>query len=116
MLDAQTLIKMGFQGKRIGELIKLSKNWNQEQLKSFLETGQTPIFEKTTIVDGSVLQWMCEKSDFFPASSNSEKRRMLEQSSVIINGLSKSPDDLVPPIVHSLILFPGSKVKKCTML
>lgn len=116
MLDAQTLMKMGFQGKRIGELIKSSKTWNQEQLNFFLETGETPVFEKTVVVDGSVLQWMIEKSEFFPSSSNSEKRRLLEQSGVIINGLTKSSDDLVPPIVHSLVLFPGSKVKKCTML
>ena len=43
------------------------------------------------------------------AASNSEVRRWLEQSAVIINGVKPKPKDIITFPVTSLIFFPKSK-------
>lgn len=115
MLTAEQILKKGFSGAKVGELIKLSKTWNDAQIANFLQTGEKPVFDKIAREEGTMWDWLCEMSSFFPASSNNEKRKWLEDGQVIVNGLVKKIDDLIPPKIESLVLFPKNKMR-CTLL
>lgn len=109
MLTAQQVLSKGFNGKKVGEIAKLSKTWNEAQIAHFLNTGETPVFEKTPLAVNCVLNWMIGKQDFFPSSSISEKRRWLESGSVIINGQKMKPEEIVPIEIETLVLFPSGQ-------
>lgn len=118
-ITPQFLIKMGFEGKRIGEIIKLSKTWSKEQIEEFLNTGKIARPESVKIVEHSVWHWLCFNPLFknFLSASNSEKRRWLEDKAVVINNENPEPDDLIIWFfpIKSLIFFPSAK-NKITML
>lgn len=122
MLTAQTIMDLGFQGKIVGQILKASKKWNEEQLVEFLFDKTIPPETPVIMVDGSVWQWICGplfenmfSIGSFNIASKSEKRRWLEQKCVRINGAVANRDDLVPEIIESLVFFSGSK-KQITML
>jgi hypothetical protein len=49
--------------------------------------------------------------------TNSELRRHIKQGGVLINGVRVSPDaPVVPAEVFSLVFFPKSPNKRCTLL
>lgn len=39
MLTPQIILHHGFTGKKVGEILKNSKSWNQEQLEQFISDG-----------------------------------------------------------------------------
>jgi hypothetical protein len=118
MLNAQEIIAKGISGKRVGEIIKMSKQWTDEEKKSFLESGVIPERKENKFIvdENSVLRWMIEMESFLPQSSNSEKKRMLDNQCVLINGIKVSHDDTIPPLIESFVLFPENKIKRCTLL
>jgi hypothetical protein len=118
MLSAPEIIAKGFSGKRVGEIIKMSKNWTEDEKKSFLESGIVPERKENRFIvdENSVLRWMIEMETFLPPSSNSEKKRMLDNQCVMINGRKCSHDDTIPPLIESFVLFPENETKRCTLL
>jgi len=52
----------------------------------------------------------CEKA------SNSEKRRWLEQKSILLNGKRPGPDDVMEINIFELIFFPKSEKRKTTIV
>jgi len=119
MLSAQDVMKHGFSGKKVGEILKNSKTWSPEQIEHFKNTGEKPVFLKDdlSIKEDSVLEWMIENScvkGMF--SSNSERRRTLNDGHVEINGMKMKADDKFPlNNLKSLVFFKGTQ-KQCTMM
>lgn len=113
MLTAQIILSHGFKGNKVGEILKFSKTWNEEQIQHFIETGEKPVFEKKdhSIKEGSVLEWFinndCVKN--LMGSSNTQKRQWLENGSVLINETKAKADDQFPDKLISLVFFKGSK-------
>lgn len=113
MLTAQIIIKHGFEGKKVGEILKNSKTWSAEQIQHFINTGKKPVFEKKdfSIKEGTVLEWFinndCVKN--LLGSSNTQKRQWLESGSVTINGTKLKSDDQFPEKLTELVFFKGSK-------
>lgn len=117
MLTAQQLLDMGFTGKRVGEILKMSKNWGEDQLNHFLSGGEVPqthISMKT----GTVWHWLStDIFESFPSretngiASNSEKRRWLDNGAVLINGQAAKPDDYMSSFrpIKSLVFFPNGR-------
>ena len=48
-------------------------------------------------------------------ASNSERRRWLQNKSVLINGEKPKPSDAVTFPIEQLIFFPKSRKRRCTM-
>lgn len=48
-------------------------------------------------------------------ASNSQKKRWLQNKSVLINGIKPGPDDLIELPVKQLVFFPGNEKSRCTM-
>ena len=49
-------------------------------------------------------------------ASNSERRRWLENSSVLINGAKPKPLDEIQFPIEQLIVFPKNQKSRCTMI
>ena len=49
-------------------------------------------------------------------ASNSELRRFLDQQALLINGVAVKAKDAVPEDINSVVLFPKSKKRRCTLL
>lgn len=119
-LTPQIIMSHGFTGKRVGEILKNSKGWSEAQLARFIEVGELPVFPKKDleVKEWSVLQWFIENEcvrNLF-SSSNSQKRRWLEEGAVEINGAKLGPNDPFPHgELRSLVFFYGSKFQ-ITML
>ena len=47
--------------------------------------------------------------------SNKDKKRILEQSAVLINGKKPKPNDEIEFPVWQLVFFPNSDKKRCTL-
>lgn len=117
MLNAVQLLNIGFQGPQIGSLIKESKidGWTSEEIETFLTTKVKPLREKDdfSIKEDSVLEWFinnpCVKD--LLGSSNSQKRRWLQEGAVLLNGKRADCDDEMPTNINELIFFPSSKLK-----
>lgn len=118
MLSANQIIEKGFSGKRVGEIIKMSKKWTLEETNRFLSSGiiPQPKENKFFIDENSVLRWMIEMEEFIPPMSNSEKRRLCDNGCVLINGRKVAHDDTIPPLIESFVLFPENENKRCTLL
>ena len=118
MLSAPEIIAKGISGKRVGEIIKMSKKWTEDEKKSFLESGIIPeIKEKRFVIDdNSVIRWLTEMSSFLPLSSNSEKIRLCDNGCIQINGKKVAADDTIPSKIDSLVFFPENDKKRCTLL
>lgn len=123
-MNAQTLIAMGFVGKRVGAILKQSKSWSEEQTQEFLKTGETPVFDSVKMIPGSVWDWACnnvclqnmfsiETGNTF--ASNAEKRRWFDSGIVLVNGTRPKPDDKLSDELKELVWFPGSS-RQITML
>ncbi len=115
MLTVDELRKMGIEGKKIGPLIKLSKDWNPEEQDIFLKTGKLPEKESLSCKKGSVWDYLCNNPALAGWHSKSEKRRWLVDSAVVLNGLRPKPDDICPDEITELVFFPNSN-NKITML
>lgn len=48
-------------------------------------------------------------------ASNSEIRRWLDQSAILVNFMPISAKDPWPPIIKSIVMFPKSPKKRCTL-
>lgn len=115
MITAQELLQAGWIGKDIGRILKDSKSWSDEDTENFRKTNKTPIKKSSDLAlrYGSVLWWfitnpcVCELG----GSSNSQKRRWLNEGAVHINGSSVKPDDDFPDTLISLVFFPKSNFK-----
>lgn len=114
-LTAQQVLSKGFSGKKVGEIIKWSKEWDEDQIQGFLSTGKIPDIKKDTAIKPWTCLWWfinnpCVKD--LLGSSNSQKRRWLEEGAVVINGQKLGPDDPFPgydddKIITQLIFFPN---------
>lgn len=113
MLTAKILLEMNFSGKKVGEILKMSKEWTPAQLSEFLLNKKIPEIEFERMESGSIWEFLC--TDFFPPASKSEKFRWLRDKAVIVNGIAFAPNDPVPDLITSLVLFPKSSLK-ITML
>lgn len=113
-LTPHQIIEHGFTGKKVGEIIKMSKGWTAEQIAHFIQTGEKPIFDKQDWApkEGSVFEWFVENPcvNTLLQSSKSQKRRWLSDGAVLINGQKLWPDDPMPEI-RSLVFFSGSQTQ-----
>ena len=72
----------------------------------------------------TVLQYLIQLRPALPMSvekpctpvSNSELRRWIKDGSVIINGERWQPDEEAPVWVFSLVFFPKSPTRRCTVV
>ena len=119
MISPKNLLDMGFKGEIIGNIIKESKKWTDDEIQHFLSTKEKPVkeHESFSAKEGSVLHWFINNPcvNNLLTSSNSQKRRWLNESAVVINGIAVKPEDEFPEELHSLVFFPKSKLK-ITML
>lgn len=121
-MNAQDIMKKGFTGKKVGEILKQSKEWNEEEINSFLSNGTIPTRERVVMIPGSVWHWLCTNECFTGMfsrdntgiASNSEKRRWLESGNIRVNSEFPKPDDKLEP-VWDLVFFPGKRFQ-CTMV
>ena len=123
-MTAQDVMKWGFSGKSVGEILKQSKKWSNDEIQEFLQSGKKPECQKIEMITGSVWEWLCKHpclqnlfsrdTGDIKIASNGEKRRWLENKNVKLNGDFPSPDSLMPSKVTELIFFPGSKFQ-CTI-
>lgn len=139
MLTSSELISLGIkQGELFGKILKTVKsctikeeaeNIAREMWSQFLTNKQQEQGSHKSIkmIPGSVWDWLCHNPVFIGmcsietgnnTASNSEKRRWLENGSVLINGLRPEPDWMKEPLfdfVFELVFFSGSK-KQITMV
>jgi hypothetical protein len=119
MLSKEELIELGFERERLGKAFKIIKGLKtrEECLKALNNFNQGIKAErKDRIVPGSVLEFfigikfMPGTQQVFPASNN-EKRRMLENKAITINGMKPGPDDPMIPrdCLWEIVFFEGSK-------
>ena len=102
----------GIKGKRVGEILKLSKSWSEDEISTFLNLGLTPKREKVGISEGTVLHWFVNNPCVCGLlnSSISQKRRWLDEGAVVINGKKLKSEDKMPEL-ESLVFFPnGNKI------
>jgi hypothetical protein len=75
------------------------------------------------VTSGSALPWLLSLRPALPMSverpctpaSNGEVRRWCTNRAVIVNGSPIGPDDELPATVQSLVLFPRSPARRCTL-
>ena len=118
MVTAKQIVAMGFSGKRVGEILKILNKCSPEEVEEFLNTGEVPKNPGSVkLTPGTVWWWLCHHPCVIgiKSASNSEKRRWLETSAVIINGTALKADDPMPDTVESLVFFPNSQLR-ITML
>jgi len=112
-LSAKQLLDLGYKGKEVGSILKSLKNASPQEVEHFLKTRELPKHEQICMLPGTVWHWLCfnECFDNFRGASNSEKRRWLENKSVIINGRPIGPDEACPwdkpEDLVSLVFFPS---------
>lgn len=112
-LTPQDILKHGFTGSSVGQILKNSKTWTNDQIDHFKNTGEKPVFEKKdlSVKDGSVLEWFlnnpCVNTLF--GSSKTQKRTWLDEGAVTINGKKANCDDVFPETLTELVFFKGSK-------
>lgn len=127
MLNPQDILKHGFKGKQVGEIITQSKSWTPQEIQNFVESGVKPVFQKVTLIPNSFWEWLV-KHEFFQGlfsrdtgdikiASNSEKRRWLENGNVRVNGFFPKADEIMAEDlpIWDLVFFPGGKFQ-CTMV
>lgn len=113
-LTPQILRSLGFQGKRIGELLKASANWSEEELNKFLVDKEIPKI-KREFHPFSAFSWFLRMRDFFPFTSNSEIERLLREKAIVVNGEAIVPEAIMPNEIESLVFWPNS-LRKTTFL
>jgi len=112
-LTAQDILKHGFTGSSVGQILKNSKTWTDEHIEHFKNTGEKPVFEKKdlSVKEGSVFEWFLNNPcvNNLLGSSKTQKRTWLEEGAVTINGKKVGCDDLFPDNLTELVFFKGSK-------
>lgn len=116
MITPKNLLDMGFKGEIIGNIIKESKKWSDDEIQHFLLTKEKPvkIHETLAIKEDSVLHWLINNPcvNNLLQSSNSQKRRWLSEGAVVINGKAAKSEDVFPTgNLQSLVFFPKSQLK-----
>lgn len=113
MLSITEIRAFGLSGKQVGKAISLIKNHNlsddeaREHLKNWGNNKDLSIQMK----EDSVWHWLCHCDVFNGMGSNSEKRRWLENKSVLLNGETPSPDNNKPNVIWELVIFCKSEHK-----
>lgn len=110
-------------GKQIGECFKTFKRLGKDSTDEFLLNVAGQILDgvwsfpkqRIPVLEGSALDLLLQ-IQFCPSTqegfaSRSEKRRILEQRAVRINGAFPGPDDLIEFPVEDLVFFPNGKRK-----
>lgn len=120
MLTSQDIMSHGYTGKKVGEILKYSKTWTEDQVIKFRQTGVRPTFAKKdlSIKLDSVLSWFVNNEcvNTLKQSSITQKRQWLNDGAILINGIRVKPDDKFPwGKLNSLVFFNGSK-HQITML
>lgn len=122
IMTSKELLEAGIKpGPLFGKALKCK---TIEEAKSLVELESKPKKKKKKTLDvpqGSVLEWLlsfpfCPSSregDCLGKASNSEKRRWLDNNSIIINGKKVKATDPMPDFVWELIFFPNGR--KVTM-
>lgn len=121
MVTREELLALGVKaGPILGEIFKATKNCSskEEALSIAISirdgTWKKPERQNKIIDTNSVLHWLlsfkfCPSTQQeFPASLT-ERRRMLDQCAVTINGQKLRADDIMPLDLNEIVFFKGSK-------
>lgn len=108
---------------KIGQCFKVAKTLENNITEEFLHNVCAQVIEgcwsppktRKEIIKGSALDFLL-KFKFCPSitgsfASNSQKRRLLEQKAVVINGETPGPDDIITFPLEQLVFFPNGKNK-----
>jgi hypothetical protein len=121
MLTSQDLKDMGLTpGPMFAKIFKAVKECKTKEsaleIANAIVNGTFASFNATiSVIEGSALDFLLS-FPFCPSSqggfaSNAEKRRILENKAVIINGNKPGPNDIISFPLTELVFFPNSNKK-----